>query len=222
MNYHQKTKQLVNNEIFKKLSQYVIMIEQDNKQFNLTGFSGQKLWTEGIYESLISLNDFIPNEPIKLLDIGSGAGFPSIPFKIVNNHIELTIYESMQKRVQFLQKVSQQLNLNCEIIKTRVEDIKTNELFDYITARAVAPLKTLIEITHHLGKIGAQYVFIKGPNYVTEIIAAKKIIKELKIVIKSKKFVINKKTIVIITYKKNAKTPKLYPRAWREIQKNKL
>lgn len=222
MKFKQQTLDFINNQqAFDKLSQYVSMIENANQKFNLTGFKGDKLWEEGIYESILCLNHFIPNKSIKLLDVGAGAGFPSIPFKIINSQIHLFIYESIQKRVQFLQEVSDTLRLDSHIFKIRAEESTAREVFDFITARAVAPLRVLLEITSHLGKIGAQYIFIKGPKYEAEMIESKTIIKKLKIKIHIKKIVLPNKILVLITYTKTFPTPSYYPRLWKDIKNDK-
>lgn len=218
MKFQQKTYQLINDATkIKKINNYVKLLEDNNKHFNLTGFKDDQLWSEGIYQSLISLSNITSKEGVKVLDVGAGAGFPSLPFKIVHPEIDLYIFEPIQKRVNFLQLVCDTLHLHCNITKIRAESSKHRDFFDYICARAVAPLHILIEITHHLGKIGAHFIFIKGPNYQEEIDKSQPIIKALNINLKIEKMMINNKQIVIITYQKTIKTPKKYPRQWKDI-----
>ncbi|WP_033161417.1 16S rRNA (guanine(527)-N(7))-methyltransferase RsmG [[Mycoplasma] collis] len=225
--FKEKVKNLVNNsQVFEKLEHYVFLIEQENQKINLTGFSGDTLWKEGIYESLIFMNSnsFSMNEKEKLefLDIGAGAGFPSLPFLIWKNNFNLTIYEPIQKRVNFLNLVKKEINLNFKVKKIRAENSKQHEYFDFITARAVSSLKNLIEISHFLGKENCLFSFLKGPKIHEEIEQSKDIFKKLKI----EKFSLFKieskfeKTNYNFNFIKEAKTPLEYPRKWEKIVKS--
>lgn len=199
-----------------QLKRYQTMIEEKNKAMNLTGFSGKRLWEEGIYESIKSLSGFNINGT--LLDIGAGAGFPSVPFLIENNNINLTIIEPLQKRVRFLKDVREKLNLNIEFITKRAEEVKDIKA-DFITARAVAPLFKLIEISFDLGKVNSEFIFIKGPNIDNEIEDAKKIIDKLSISYEVVKKKIGNKSVNIFHYKKTIETPNCIPRNWAQIKK---
>lgn len=167
MNYQNKTLKLVGQETFEKLQKYVNLIEHHNKEYNLTGFSGDKLWEEGIYESLVCL-DFIANNlkqnNFKLLDIGAGAGFPSIPYLIWKPGTQLTIAEPRKKRCEFLNEVAQNLNLNFEVFCSKVQQNKGS--FDMITARAVGSLAMLLDITASFKN--THLAFIKGPKVFEE------------------------------------------------------
>ncbi|MGY6171810.1 16S rRNA (guanine(527)-N(7))-methyltransferase RsmG [Candidatus Mycoplasma pogonae] len=220
----------VNNlEIFAKLQKYVALIERENQKMNLTGFSGERLWLEGILESIILLkagfDQFLANQNnAKILDIGAGVGFPSVPYLIyLNGKHEFVIYEPSSKRVKFLNLVKQELDLqNLTIIQTRAEDVKQYDIFDCITARAVTELKQLIQISYHLGKKQSQFCFLKGPKFSEEITKAK----ELKKVIPKLNFEIEKITIsnldkdnYLIKFQKLDPTPKGYPLPWSQIIK---
>ncbi|BBU47991.1 hypothetical protein JPM2_6840 [Mycoplasmopsis felis] len=103
---------LKNNWNYEKLEKYVELIEEKNKVMNLTGFSGDKLWGDRILESLNFMKTIINDQNhIKFLDIGSGVGFPSLPYFIANPNFELDIFEPLQKRVNFLNLVKETLNL---------------------------------------------------------------------------------------------------------------
>ncbi|VEU59557.1 glucose-inhibited division protein B [Mesomycoplasma neurolyticum] len=215
---------MVDDNIFSKLEKYVELIEQENQKINLTGFSGDRLWEKGIYESLFLLSNIFQNENLKnkkMLDIGSGVGFPSIPFFIANNNFELTIYEPIQKRVNFLKMVANELNLKVNIKKIRAEDSKEEKRFDYITARAVSELKILIEISHFLGKKGGKFFFLKGPAIFDEIKRAEAELKIFKIKnYNSTKYISSSnETNYIFWFEKNSETPKGYPRKWAKIKK---
>nr|WP_272873010.1 16S rRNA (guanine(527)-N(7))-methyltransferase RsmG [Mycoplasma phocoeninasale] len=206
------------DEIFSKLHQYYELIEQENKSYNLTGFYDERLIKEGIIESILifdEINTKIFNfENKDVLDIGSGAGFPIIPYFIYNPVFKLTIFEPQQKRANFLKLVAEKLNLsNIKVKATRAEDDKSAEKFDFISARAVSELKNLVEISHHLGKINSTFCFLKSKNYLAEIANAKWISNKLNInfdIVKLQRFF--EIDNVLVCYKKHDSTPADIPR----------
>lgn len=201
---------------FDKLENYVQIIEKKNKFLNLTSFTQDTLWKEGIYESVKSLEIIKAG---KLLDIGAGVGFPSIPFIIVNSVIDLTIYEPQLKRFKFLQEIKNTLNLKVKIKNIRAEQSLEKETFDFVTARAVAPLPVLIEISHKLLKVGGQMFFIKGPKVLQEIKLSKQIMKKLNVKCQIKPLSFMNKTINLAILKKVSKTPSKFPRSWAQIKR---
>ena len=220
MTYKDKVKEITTNESFDNLVKYVQMIEEKNKVMNLTGFKEDRLWEEGIYESIVLLEKgFGKANNKKILDIGAGVGFPSVPYLIANPTNELTIYEPTKKRTLFLQDVAKELGLNIKIINIRAEDSQQIEYFDLITARAVASFKILAEISHKPAKIGARFAFIKGPKAKQEIEDALKIKKELDIMPIIEEVILDSKTNNIVSYSKKGQTPLKYPRKWVEIIK---
>lgn len=212
-----------NYDIFNKLENYVNLVLENNKKFNLTGFDEEKIWEEGIYQSIVLLDSYLSKfKNIKVLDIGAGAGFPSVPYLIfANNCFELTIIESNLKRINFLKLIKTSLNLNINLIYERAENTKEFEEFDFITARAVTSLKNLIEISAHLGKINATYFFLKSKKYELELTEANWIFNELKLTnLKIKSFDLKDgKEHYVISYQKKHSTPKKYPRNWATIIK---
>ncbi|UVD81914.1 16S rRNA (guanine(527)-N(7))-methyltransferase RsmG [Mycoplasma iguanae] len=227
MSYKIKVKELVNNPaIFDKLNIYVQLIEEKNQVMNLTGFSGDTLWEQGIYESLILMQNAINHTNLKqgkILDIGAGAGFPSLPFIIwTNNNFQFTIYEPIAKRVNFLNLVKQELNLeNLEIVQIRSEQSPKKEHFDLVTARAVSRLSNLIQAAHHLAKIGGYFCFIKGPNVENEVNDALEYLQEFHLkdqikIMEIKQDKLNKQNFLVFI-DKNIKTPTNYPKKWSQI-----
>ncbi|TPE58070.1 16S rRNA (guanine(527)-N(7))-methyltransferase RsmG [[Mycoplasma] falconis] len=217
------------SEIVKQnLYQYYVLIEEENSKYNLTGFYDEKLICEGLIESILIFKKIEKNifdfKNKNVLDIGSGAGFPILPYFIYNPDFDLTIYEPMQKRVYFLNKVIEKLNLkNIAVKPVRAEDSKDSEIFDFISARAVSELKNLVEITHKLGKIDSTFCFLKSQNYSEEINNANWIKNKLSINFQvkdlNKFFSINN---VLVYYKKEFKTPYDIPRKWAQIIKYNL
>ncbi len=222
MSFKDKTFELIgqNEEVFQDLIKYVDLIETTNKSLNLTGFSGDDLWREGIYQSIVLMNEsFEITQGKKMLDIGSGVGFPSVPFLIYKRDFDLFISEPSLKRVAFLEEVKKQLSLKMVFMVQRIEDVKEEETFDLITARAVTSLKNLIEISSRVGAMDAQYSFLKGPKIYDELQESSQIIEELSLRTDIKTVDIMTKNNEIqkhylFQYSKTKKTPKKYPRTW--------
>ena len=219
MNFKDKVKAMVSAESFAKLEKYVELIEEKNKVMNLTGFKGDRLWEEGIFESIDLLQDIPSDQEVKLLDIGAGAGFPSVPFAIANPNVSLTIYEPIAKRCKFLELVNEELNLGIEIKNIRAEETEDDKVFDYVTARAVASLKALVEISYKPLKIGAKAIFIKGPKAQEELADANKIVHIFKIKPEIKQIIHSSRENNLVIYTKEKETPIGYPREWKIIVK---
>lgn len=216
------------NTTVSKLWDYYFLIEQENSKYNLTGFYEEQLVKEGIIESILifkEINKKISNLDDKsVLDIGSGAGFPIIPYFIYNPNFQLTIYEPMEKRVNFLNAVILKCDLkNIVVKKIRSEDSNEIEKFDFISAKAVSELKNLVEISNHLGKINSTFCFLKSSNFKKEIDNSSWIKDQLNIEYKilnlDKFFNINN---ILVFYSKYRSTPKIFPRKWATIIKNNL
>ncbi len=222
MTFKDKTFELVgqNQQIFQDLVKYVEMIETTNKTLNLTGFSGDDLWREGIYQSIILMTEaFEDTQNKKMLDIGAGVGFPSIPYLIFKRDFQLYISEPSIKRVDFLKKVKNELSLDVTFIVQRIEDFQEEGVFDFITARAVTSLKNLIEISAKVGALGSKYSFLKGPKIYDELQESQWIIDELSLQTNIRTVDIETKnneiqTHYLLEYIKDKTTPKKYPRTW--------
>lgn len=213
-----------NNYDFSSLEKYVNFIEEKNKVMNLTGFYDDKLWGEGIYESLMYMEEVCKNqENIEILDIGAGVGFPSIPFALLNSKNKLTIYEPIQKRVNFLNEVITMFNIKdrVKVIRTRSEEVLEKNIFDLIVARAVADVRSMLMSSFHLLKINGNMSLIKGQNYSSEIENAEDILKKLKYNINVKKLEIKNtdKHNFIVEITKLRSTPKEFPYKWKDIKK---
>ncbi|MDD1378528.1 16S rRNA (guanine(527)-N(7))-methyltransferase RsmG [Metamycoplasma hyosynoviae] len=221
--YLPNTSSLIKQNLYK----YYTLIEEENQKYNLTGFYNEKLFCEGIIESILVFKEIetkicaLSNKNI--LDIGSGVGFPSIPYFIYSNfNFNLFIHEPLSKRCKFLQLVKEKLNIkNLVIENIRTESSNEKEKFDFITARAVSELKNLIEISHHIGSLNSVFCFIKSNNYLNEINNASWIIKELDVKLETLKlepfFTISNN---LIYYHKTNSTPKNFPRDWAKIIKS--
>ncbi|OYD26844.1 16S rRNA (guanine527-N7)-methyltransferase [Mycoplasma testudineum] len=224
MKFKNIVSQMISLDQFKIMEAYFELVEAENAKYNLTGFQGDALWENAIYQSIVGLDKLVKDDST-LADIGAGAGFPSIPLLIIKPKLKLTIFEPMKKRVNFLNLVKEKLNLDFQINAQRIELINLNEnqRFDFVTARAVMPLKQLIEATIQIAKISGEYIFFKGLNLDQEIEEAKNSIKLFEINPEIKK--INSESemaITLFSYSKNKQVSNKYPREWSKIKNSPL
>ena len=168
--------------------------------------------------------------PITLIDVGTGAGFPGLPLKIAFPEIKLTLLDSLQKRVNFLQEVVDQLGLeDVQCLHGRAEDAAheegLREQFDVAVARAVAPMYVLMEYCGGYVKKGGQFVAYKGPNLEEELAEAGKAMKVMQLR--------HKKTLqadlpegefdhMMAFFEKTGNLSLKYPRKQAKIKKEKL
>lgn len=203
---------------------YYELLDEYNKKFNLTAITGiNDTETKHFIDSLMSAV-FIKGNT---LDIGAGAGFPSIPLAIVKKDINFTLIDSLKKRVDFLEVVKSQLNLNnITITHMRAEDMDKTVFYKTVVARAVAPLNILCEYCLPRLEIGGTFIAYKGQKTDEEISLAKKAISILGGEITSKiHYNIDEsedshKELVLI--KKVKSCPPLYPRSGNKPRLNPL
>ena len=199
------------NEKFEKY--YNLLIEW-NEKFNLTSITEKDKVELLHFKDSILPADLIPQNA-KVLDIGSGAGFPAIPLKIVRDDISITMVDSVNKKVTFLTEVIQSLGLkNITAVHKRIEELSKQEKFDVVTSRAVAPLNVLCEYCLPFVKKNGFMLAYKSSNISEEIDGAKNAIKilgggeaEIKEIELNEEIT---RTFVII--KKIKDTPSSYPR----------
>ena len=199
--------------------EYMKLLIEWNKKMNLTTIvEPEEIILKHFIDSITILKEIKDNS--KLVDVGTGAGFPGIPLSIMNSTIKTTLVDSLNKRLIFLQEVVEHLGLkNIEIIHARAEDLGQNkkyrESFDVATSRAVANLSTLSEYLIPLVKINGKVISMKAANAQEEINQAKKAIEILGGRIEEiDEFYLPqsdiKRTIIVIDKKKI--TPNKYPR----------
>lgn len=211
-------------EKLSKLKKYYEILIEKNNVMNLTAITEiNEVYLKHFYDSLTISKIIDLNMYETFCDIGTGAGFPGIVIKIFYPHLKVTLIESMKKRVDFLNYVIKELDLkNIEVINARAEEYaKTNrELFDIVTARAVANINILLEYSIPLVKIGKYFVAMKGKK--EEV--SDSCINLLGINISNiKSFKLsNGDERTLYLFSKQNKTPIKYPRKYNEIKKKSL
>lgn len=202
-----------------KLYKFMNLLLEWNKKINLTAITKPEDIILKHFIDSITIKKYIKSEN-KVLDIGTGAGFPGIPLKIISSDINFTLVDSLNKRIIFLDEVCDKLELDkIENIHSRAEELAKNkkyrEQYDVVTSRAVARLASLVEYTLPFVKVGGRCICMKGSNVDEELIEAKKAINVLGgEVEKVDKFLLPNSDIErnIVIIKKIKNTSSKYPR----------
>ncbi|MFI3614639.1 16S rRNA (guanine(527)-N(7))-methyltransferase RsmG [Streptococcus uberis] len=192
-----------------------------NDKINLTAITEKNdVYLKHFYDSIAPiLHGYIKNEPIKLLDIGAGAGFPSIPMKIIYPQLDITIIDSLNKRITFLKQLSEVLHLEgVHFFHGRAEDfgqdINFRAQFDIVTARAVARMQILSELTIPFLKLNGKLIALKAQAVDQELTDAQNALKLLfSQVIENNHYQLpNGDSRYITIVEKKKETPRKYPR----------
>ena len=198
---------------------YMNLLIEWNEKMNLTAIiEPEEIILKHFIDSITILKEI--KDDSKIVDVGTGAGFPGIPLSIMNPTLKITLVDSLNKRLIFLQEVVDKLKLkNIEIVHARAEEFGQNkkyrEKFDISTSRAVANLSTLSEYLIPLVKLGGKVISMKAAEAQDEINEAKKAIEILGGKIeKIEEFNLPQSDIgrTIITIKKERQSPNKYPR----------
>lgn len=205
-----------------QMTTYAEMLLEKNQQMNLTAITeGTEFYIKHILDSLslLSVIDSLTLEgDLNLLDIGSGAGLPGIPLKIMRDSIEICLLDSLKKRTVFLDDVIAKLNLNkISTLHARAEDAGQDpshrEHYKIVTARAVASLEVLLELAVPFVQVGGYFIAMKGLR--DERHLGEKAAKILGVTfVEEKHFVLEGEEgeRKLLIYKKLKETPKQYPR----------
>lgn len=206
-------------EQIEKFYNYMNLLLEWNEKINLTAIVEENDIILKHFIDSVTINKYLEKDN-KIIDVGTGAGFPGLPIAILNNEKEITLLDSLNKRILFLQDVVNKINLqNVTAIHSRAEEFGKNkahrEKYDVVVSRAVASLNILLEYMLPLVKVGGKCICMKGSNIDEELESSKNAIKELggKLV-KREEFLLPdsdiKRNIIIIEKVKN--TPSKYPR----------
>ena len=206
----------------KQLEQFRIyyeMLVEKNKVMNLTGITEwDEVLEKHFLDSISIIRAIDISQNIFVLDIGTGAGFPGIPLKIAFPNLQITLADSLNKRVLFLQEVIDALKLEgIEAVHSRAEDLARDknyrEQYDLVVSRAVANLSTLSEYCLPFVKIGGQFISYKSGDIEEEVVASKSAVFLLGGKIKDTvKFELGESSRSFVLIDKTKGTPKTYPR----------
>lgn len=212
--------------VYDKLKIYSDFLIEYNNYVNLTAITDP---TDILYKHFIDSILLVKyggiSGKISLIDVGTGAGFPSVPLKIFMPEIKITLLDSLNKRIEFLKKLCDKLEIEAEFIHGRAEDFskmtKYREKFDISCARAVANLSTLSEFCLPFVSVGGSFIAMKGPS--EDLSDASGAIEILGgIVSRETNYVLENENRRIIQIKKISHTPTKYPRNSSQIKKKPL
>jgi len=168
-----------------QLIKYKDILLEWNQKMNLTAIEDEKeVMIKHFLDSLSCIKTKYLKSEGTMIDVGTGAGFPGVPLKMALPNIELTLLDSLKKRIGFLEEVCRETSLNkVEFVHGRAEDFGQNkvyrEKYDYAVSRAVAALNVLVEYCLPFVKVGGYFICQKGPGLIDELPEAKNAIKVL-------------------------------------------
>lgn len=227
ISYIEKLEIDCNDEKLNKLKKYYEMLVEYNKHMNLTGITEKsQVYLKHFYDSLTIMKVVDLKNYKSLCDIGTGAGFPGLVIKIFFPKLKVTLVDSLNKRIKFLNDVINKLELkDIETVHARIEDYAHNNKnkFDIVTARAVAPLNILLEYSMPIVKENMYFIALKGN--LEEDNTYKKALNILKssiVLIESFKLPYENSNRTIYKIKKIGKIEKKYPRNNQKIKNNPL
>jgi 16S rRNA (guanine(527)-N(7))-methyltransferase RsmG len=222
---------LLNMEKSDMLYRLTVRMLEENEKYNLTAITEPSKIILNHYADCATLATKLP-KGAKIIDVGCGAGFPTLPLAIVRGDVDILAIDSTEKRVRYVEESARLLglsNVSCRTMRAEdgARDTELRERFDFATARAVAELRILLELCLPYVKVGGQMIAMKGKSAEYELQASKKAIAVLggkSAKIENYKLSGNGEEIThpLVIIDKKSKTPDSYPRPYAKISKNPL
>ena len=218
----------LNESALERFDKYADILVETNKVMNLTAITQpDEIVVKHFVDSLEILSFADIGSGAEIIDVGTGAGFPGVPLLIARSDIKLTLLDSLQKRLGFLENVLDECSLSAQLVHSRAEDSGKDkalrETFDFATARAVAPLNVLAEYCLPFVKLGGSFIALKG-NDTTDIAQGERAVSllggEITDNVSYKLPNGDPRTLVII--KKISQTSTEYPRKPKKIAQSPL
>lgn len=208
------------------LDTYYKLLISYNNNVNLTAITKEEdVYLKHFYDSLTLFKGIDLKENLKICDLGTGAGFPGLVLKIVFPNLSITLVDSLEKRIKFLDLVIKELELkNIKTVHSRIEEFKEIEAFDVVVSRAVSKINILLELGCRIPKVNGLFVFMKS-NILEELKSAKNALKVLNYSLEK---IINFKLPIeesernIVILKHTSPTSNKYPRQFSIIKKKPL
>ena len=217
---------MVTEEEINKLEKYALLLKEWNEKINLTAITEKKeVFLKHFYDSLTIVKIIDLDKIESLCDLGTGAGFPGIVLKIFFPNLNMTLVDSLNKRIKFLEVVINELSLeNITLVHIRAEEYakKKRECFDVVTARALSSFPILLEYGVPLLKINGHLIAMRGLNDSNEGINALKVLKSKINDVLEFKLPYEESNRTLIDVLKLEKTSLKYPRRYAEIKKKSL
>ena len=215
----------LDDRMIDQLNDYAAYLKEYNEKVNLTAITEyEEVLDKHFYDSILAADKDMKGT---LVDVGTGAGFPGVVLKIVYPELKVILIEPIGKRCVFLNSLIEKLGLkDIEVINARGEDysLEHREQYDYVTARAVSNLNSLIEVCGAMVKKNGYFICMRGKDGEEEIANAKKAIETMGFMVENTRNeqLFNGDRRIIAYFKKVKPTPLKYPRKYNIIKKNPL
>jgi 16S rRNA (guanine527-N7)-methyltransferase len=203
-----------------KLKKLVELLRVKNQELNLSAIKDpEEIWQKHILDSLAPAEFFDFKKVSRVIDVGTGGGFPGLPLAILFPKVEFVLLDSIAKKIDAVKFFASELGLkNVTAIVGRAEELgrslQHREKYDAVVSRAVAPLSVLLELLSPLAKVGGQVLSYKGPNFLAEIMESAGAMEKLKLTEPA----VHHYSLppegerVILSFEKMQATPEEYPR----------
>lgn len=221
----------VSDKILDDFKVYRDILVDWNQRMNLTGIEDEReVYIKHFIDSVSAIKKGYIKDGMSIIDVGTGAGFPGLPLRICLENSKVTLLDSLNKRINFLEEVSKSVDIDdIEFIHGRAEDfgkdLNYREQYDIATARAVAGLPVLMEFCVPFVKVGGYFICLKGPNADLELEESKKAMDTLGVEFIEKIDVVLPDVDLkhnILVFKKTNNTPEKYPRKAGKPVKNPI
>ncbi len=217
----------IDSSLLTRFQKYLSLVQEKNESMNLTAITKtEEMIEKHLYDCLLALKPLQNISYEKALDVGSGAGFPGVVLSLASPNKKWTLLEATGKKCHFLEEVKKTLEMsNLDVIHARAEELKARNSFDLVTARAVASLPILLELSLPLVREGGYFLALKGSSGEQELEQSKHALQVLggEVVSLFKEVLPYEGSArVNILIRKTNHTPKKYPRLYSEIKTKPL
>ena len=219
----------VDTDLAERLDTYARLLMEWNEKMNLTAITEPGAMVVKHFVDSLAAAPLLPAGPLRLIDVGTGAGFPGVPLALYRRDIQLTLLDSLNKRLVFLEALCRELDLPVKLVHARAEEggrrPELRERYDVASARAVAALPTLCEYCLPFVRPGGLFLAMKGPDCAAELDEARSAIRKLGGTYeRTTRYTIPGTDVThsVVVIRTTAPTPPQYPRRCAKMQKEHL